>query len=202
MIGLNAHAIKGMIDPVQRIERLQRIEGLVRNITGLVDNLVTMARLDSGVPLRMGAINIGGIVDHVKATMKGAISKARVQVFSESTVPEDLMVQGNLDYLYQAIASILDNAIRYTPPGGTITLRTYPRADQVVLEIQDTGSGIDDQTLPHIFERFYRADQAHSTSGFGLGLPIAQKIVERHGGQIEVESKVAKGSVFRIVLHV
>jgi signal transduction histidine kinase len=150
----------------------------------------------------MDAINIGEIVDHVKATMQGAISKARVQVFSESTLPDDLMIQGNLDYLYQAIASILDNAIRYTAPGGTVTLRSYQRESQIVLEVQDTGSGIDDQTLPHIFERFYRADQAHSTSGFGLGLPIAQKIVERHGGHIEVESKVAKGSVFRIVLNV
>jgi signal transduction histidine kinase len=111
------------------------------------------------------------------------------------------MIQGSLDFLYQAIASILENAIRYTPPGGTITLRTYQQDSQIILEIQDTGTGIDDKTLPHIFERFYRADLAHSTSGFGLGLPIAQKIIERHNGQIEVKTKPGRGSTFRIVLN-
>lgn len=201
MISLNAHAIREMVDPLQRNQRLQRIQDLIRNITGLVDNLVTMARLDSGIPFKMGAIDLAEIVDHVKATMQSAISEARVQVVTESTLPEHLMIEGSLDFLYQAIASLLDNAIRYTPPGGTITLRAYQRDAQVILEIQDTGSGIDPETLPHIFERFYRADQAHSTSGFGLGLPIAQKIVERHDGRIEVDSQVGKGSTFRIVLN-
>jgi signal transduction histidine kinase len=105
--------------------------------------------------------------------------------------------------MHQALNNLVENAQHYTPDGGTITLRSR-RGDHetVILEVQDTGIGIDSKDIPLIFERFYRADKARSTQtgGVGLGLAIVQKIVNRHNGEIEVESAPGKGSLFRLVL--
>ncbi|MEO8393073.1 MAG: sensor histidine kinase, partial [Chloroflexota bacterium] len=81
-----------------------------------------------------------------------------------------------------------------------IVLSTYRRDEVMVIEIKDVGVGISPEALPHIFERFWREDEMHRTPGFGLGLALAQKVVERHGGMIEVESEVGNGSTFRVVL--
>ncbi|HLV35544.1 MAG TPA: sensor histidine kinase, partial [Spirillospora sp.] len=97
---------------------------------------------------------------------------------------------------------VIDNAIQYTPAAGTVSVRTCQRDGQALVEVEDTGIGIDSNDLPHIFNRLYRADKARSTEtgGIGLGLPIAQKIIETHGGKIEVESTPRVGSIFRVWL--
>ena len=102
----------------------------------------------------------------------------------------------------KAIIKLVENAITYTPEGGSITIGTHQWQDQTIISVQDTGIGITADDLPHIFERFYRADQARSTAtgGHGLGLSIAQSIIEAHGGSLKAESAPGKGSTFTVTL--
>jgi two-component system phosphate regulon sensor histidine kinase PhoR len=111
-------------------------------------------------------------------------------------------VLGDPDYLERALANLVDNAVKYTPEGGTLRLSAFARGDSVVLEVADTGIGIPETDLPRIFERFYRVDKSRSREmgGTGLGLAIVKHVVQAHGGSVEVTSRVGQGSTFRIVL--
>jgi signal transduction histidine kinase len=116
-----------------------------------------------------------------------------------------VMVNGDRDRLKQVILNLASNAIQYTPQGGDVYLSLAKISDQARIIIRDTGPGIPAEDLPHIFDRFYRAEKSRTrstSSGFGLGLSIAQWIVEHHGGQIKVESKEGKGTTFVIWLSV
>ena len=98
--------------------------------------------------------------------------------------------------------AILDNALKYTPAGGTVQIRSFALQEEVVIEVEDTGVGIAADDVARIFDRFYRADQARSREvpGSGLGLSIARWIAEIHNGRIEVQSQLGAGSIFRVVL--
>jgi len=95
---------------------------------------------------------------------------------------------------------LLENAYRFTPAEGRITIHAGMMETSLLLNVQDTGEGMPPEVLPHIFESFWRRDEAHSTPGFGLGLTIVQKIIERHQGQIDVESEVKQGTCFHVML--
>lgn len=113
-------------------------------------------------------------------------------------------IRGDEERLQQVLFNLLSNALRHTPTGGTITTRAEPKEDNVVVRVQDTGSGISPDDLPHVFERFYRVDRsrARGTGGSGLGLTIAKRIVEAHGGQIWADSWLGAGSTFSFSLPV
>jgi signal transduction histidine kinase len=98
-----------------------------------------------------------------------------------------------------ALANLLDNAVKFTPPGGRITVGARREGERVRIWVEDTGSGIDPEDLPHIFERFYRGRNAPA-EGSGLGLAIVRWIVEAHGGQVEVHSQPGQGSRFELIL--
>lgn len=183
----------------KREQKAAVIEAQIDGLTRLVDMLQRMSQLDSrgSIELEPGLVN--DIVAEVAATTQYAAAEAHVKLRFEAGegLPSVLL---NEDYLQEAIRQLVENAIRYTPAEGTVTLCTTQQDSSVIIEIADTGIGIPADSLPHIFERFYRLDSAHSTPGFGLGLPIAQSIVETHGGKIVVESEPHKGSVFKIML--
>jgi signal transduction histidine kinase len=116
---------------------------------------------------------------------------------------DQLMVNGDRDRLKQVLINLVANAIQYTPPNGDVFLSLSKVGDQARILCQDSGPGIPAEDLPHIFERFYRAEKSRTrgkSTGFGLGLSIAKWIVEHHGGRIEVNSKEGQGSTFAIWL--
>jgi two-component system OmpR family sensor kinase len=112
---------------------------------------------------------------------------------------DQALVEGDPDRLKQLLLNLIDNALKYTPPGGHITLSLYRDQDWVRISVQDTGIGIPPDVLPHIFDRFYRA-QREGRKGVGLGLSIARWIAEAHGGHLDVESEVGQGSTFTLWL--
>ena len=110
----------------------------------------------------------------------------------------DVAIEGNRSLIAQALANLVDNAIKYTPEGGLIQVRMSVQGVDVVLEVEDSGIGISPQYQQRVFERFYRVDKARSQSlgGTGLGLSIVKNIAERHGGLVSVSSQLGKGSIF------
>ena len=112
-------------------------------------------------------------------------------------------MEGDAGLIKQALRILVDNAVKYTPVGGEIKISVKQRESEVTLTVQDSGIGIPPEAVPHIFERFFRADEsrARSTGGTGLGLSIANWIVERHGGHLEVLSREDIGTRFTIVLR-
>ncbi|MGQ4645817.1 ATP-binding protein [Lyngbya aestuarii] len=116
--------------------------------------------------------------------------------------PAELLIQGHPNYLISLFSNLLDNAIKYTLPTGRVTVQAQSKGNQVLVAVHDTGVGISQEHLPHVFERFYRVEGARSrsTGGAGLGLAIAYEIVRLHGGSLTVESQLNQGTVFTVSL--
>ena len=167
----------------------------------LLEMVLSMTKLDSNDPFDRQPTDINALVS--KSFMRVARElkeKGLSEVIHLDPLLPPLLVDA--DWLSDALEQLLANAIQFTLGGGTISARTYRQDTYGVIEIRDSGIGIQEQDLPHIFERFWRLDKAHSTPGFGLGLPIVQKVVEQHGGTIEVESSPGSGSRFKIQLPI
>ena len=113
-----------------------------------------------------------------------------------------MTVSGDRGTLRRLLIVLLDNAVKYTPAGGKVRISVNHEAQRAVVEVRDSGVGINEADLPHIFERFYRSDKSRSrdSGGAGLGLSIAKWIVEAHRGAIQVESQPERGSTFRVLL--
>ena len=164
----------------------------------LVGDLLALARADAGQKLEMRPVEL----DHLLLEVYG---EARLLAKGVRVTVEDIdqvALPADPDRLKQLILILVDNAVKYTPSGGEVTLSLRKDAATATLEVADSGIGISADDLPHIFERFYRADKARArdAAGTGLGLPIAKWIVEQHGGDISVESSMGKGSIFTIRL--
>ena len=114
--------------------------------------------------------------------------------------PQETRVLGDVGRLRQVLLILLDNALKYTPEGGGITVRVARQGGQARLEVRDTGPGLAPADLPHLFERFYRADKARSSDGTGLGLAIGRWIAEAHGGRIAAATAPEGGALFTVTL--
>ena len=200
IISTSLYLLEKIPDIEKRRHHIRQVDNQVKSIAILVKDLILMAGLDSGT-LVFSFINVDlcSVVRIIKETTRTASQQKQLQLV-EQLSQDSLWVRGDPDQLKDAITRIWENAILYTPDKGTITVRTYAQDEQVVIEISDTGIGIAEEQLPHIFERFYRSDQAGTTRGFGLGLSIAKSIIDKHAGRIEAESQLEKGSAFRIIL--
>jgi len=185
-------------DPDRRAQKAEQIEMQVKRITRLVDSLLLMTRLESNGTLATDQVDIASILQSVCAAAEKTC--ARVHQLTCDTAPDLPSILGDADYLSDAFQQIIDNACRFTPEGGKIEVQARSVDDHIWIEIRDSGSGIPQDVLPRIFETFWRKDAAHTTPGFGLGLPIAQQIVERHGGTITVESEEGHGTTIRVIL--
>jgi two-component system, OmpR family, sensor kinase len=161
----------------------------------LVEDLLTVARGDDeDAPLEFAVGDLGAVAaEAVDAARAAADGKVVIEY-----VPPKGPVEASFDrdQLYRAATVLLDNATKYTPEGGLVTVKVGEENGWVRLAVSDTGVGIPAEDLPRVFERFYRADPARSRGGTGLGLSIARQIAQAHGGEIEAKSKPGKGSTF------
>jgi signal transduction histidine kinase len=180
---------------------LDQIAQQVKYITKLVDALAAIARLDSETDFEFERLQINSLIKDLNLALELEAQEKQLTVISEidSALPP---IQGNSSEIHRALLNIVENAVRYTAPGGIITIRAEQRGESIFIEVQDTGRGISEADIPHIFDRFYRVDVNHSSRGIGLGLAIAKQIIQRHEGTIEVESQLGQGSVFRIIVPI
>ena len=121
-------------------------------------------------------------------------------LYVEANTPPQCLLHGDKSKLQRVVANLLDNAIKYTPPGGKIVVSAEEVEKKVIISVHDTGMGISSEDIPHIFDRFFRADKSRSVPGAGLGLSLVQAIVRRHGGEIKVSSSPGAGTTFKVVL--
>ena len=181
-------------DPATIGVMLAQVERLGR----LVNQLLDLSRLESGeVPLRIEALPLQRLVDDLISEIDMALPGRGVQVRND--VPADLpALSADRERVHQVLFNLVDNAVRFTPVGGSVTVSARRRNGSVEVAVTDTGAGIPPEHLPRLFERFYRADpaRARGEGGTGIGLAIARSVVEAHGGQIRAKSEPGLGSVF------
>lgn len=187
----------GVLKPTP--ERFDTIHAEVQHLQRLVEDLRTLSQADAGeLTLNREAVIPSALLERtVKSYGALAVQKnIELEIWSD---PGLSPLSIDPDRMAQVFGNLITNALRYTPEGGWIKLAAVRDAQSLVLTVQDNGRGIPAEALPHIFDRFYRADQARSQSGeSGLGLAIAKSIVEAHGGKISAESQVGQGTTIKI----
>lgn len=184
--------------PVEREQTVAEAFGETARLARLVSDLLALARADAGVAIRRESVELDRVLMEVLGEARHLVQGQRLGI----TAVEPVLVEGDPDRLRQLLLIPIDNAIRYTPPGGRITVRLERRDDAAEIRIDDTGIGIPERDLPRVFDRFYRADPARTRDpgGTGLGLGIARWIAERHGGAITLTSTPGQGTSARILL--
>lgn len=175
---------------------LSQMEREVDNLTQMVQELLELARIESGkVPLYKKAIRPDDLINSAYSRMKLQAERAGLTI--QLSVSDDLSsVNADSARISQVLLNIIHNAIKFTPPGGEITLSAFNRQNDVVFLVKDNGVGISPANLTRIFERFYKTDRSRSGGGTGLGLSISRHLVEAHGGRIWAESSEGVGSSF------
>jgi two-component system, OmpR family, manganese sensing sensor histidine kinase len=184
-------------EPAEQQRRLEIIATLAKSTSGLISNLLFLARHDGTLdPTRLQRIDLNLLIREL------AQAPPETLQFIVESPDAPVWIDADPDLLKQAIANLLTNAFKYTPEAGTVRLQLQKSAQRAIVSVQDTGIGIPEVDLPHIFERFYRVDTARSrsTGGFGLGLAIAQQIIDSHQGTLRVNSVLEQGSTFWIEL--
>ena len=180
-------------------ERIGSVLEEVARLEHLVSGLLVLSRLDVGEAQREWVdVDLGELTASTADQMRLMAEDRGIQL--ESSELRSALVRGDRGRLKQVIVNLLDNAIRFTPRGGTVTLRTIAGDSYNALEVQDTGIGIPASALPNIFDRFFRVDEARSREdgGAGLGLSIVKSICSAHRAEIEVDSQVGRGSCIRL----
>jgi two-component system, OmpR family, sensor kinase len=202
-------AIRGNLDLVKRYgmdsESLEAIESESDRMARLVNDLLLLARADYGsMQIELSQVDLDTVVTEVFKEAKILARDRALEIRLAAIEPVRMM--GNSDRLKQLMLNLISNAIKFTSDGGTITLALRRAGNMAQLTVCDNGVGIPPQDLERIFDRFYQVDPARSRegegSGAGLGLAIAKWIAESHGGDIEVQSEVGKGTTFTVLLRV
>ena len=178
---------------------LEELGGDVDRLTRLAEDLLTLARADAGrLPVQREAVNAAHLFHAVADEMHPLAEGKNVAL--EVRADEALTIWADADKLLRVLFNLVENALKFAPPGGRITLSAEHEGDCVELAVSDTGAGIPPEHLPHIFERFYRANESHSSraDGAGLGLAIAYSLVSAQGGTMQVQSTVGRGATFII----
>ncbi|MBK8434537.1 MAG: hybrid sensor histidine kinase/response regulator [Chloroflexi bacterium] len=188
-------------DPHLHQKYLANIYNQVERMQQLITDLLDIVKLETGRALVREKVNIRPFLQRVVDDFALVAQESHLELVYESPATE-LIAHIDPQQLGQALHNLLSNAIKYTPKGGRVQLAAEQHHEQMQITVQDTGLGIPEADIPHVFEKFYRvADAAHmSVEGTGLGLSIVQTVVEQHGGRVHLASQLGQGSVFTILV--
>jgi len=201
--------IETLLDNPQTSDKeLSRILGVMerhsKRLGLLVDDLLTLARLESrSAGLQFSDVQLAELFQSVIRDWEKKLAEKQLKVVVDLS-PDARTIRADETRLHEVLYNLLDNALKYSRENGEIRLRAVQRGPEIVLSVTDNGIGISKDDLPRIFERFYRADKARSRElgGTGLGLAIVKHIAQLHGGRVEAESELGKGTTIRVILPV
>ncbi len=200
--GFSQALMDGTVDSSEARHNASRIiEEESRRLLRLVEGLLDLSRLEAGqADLHLSAVAVGPLLRHI-----GDLFSLRAQELDVRLVVEPVDVPdvwGDADRLEQILANLVDNALRHTPPGGEVRLHARRESESTIgLAVTDTGIGIAEEAIPHLFDRFYRSDRPGAQGGTGLGLAIARELALAQGGEVQVESREGEGATFRVLLR-
>lgn len=186
-------------DPVFRKQALSDIRAESDRMARMVTQLLILARADAGAEVGQHAVALDDLVSQTCKQAQKMANGVRF-IVTDSQVLDGAVAFGNAEYLRQALLILLDNAFKYTPSTGEVRVEVGVQDGTARIIVSDTGTGIDADDLPRIFERFFRGKNADDVTGTGLGLPIANWVAHQHGGDIEAVSMPGRGSRFSLVL--
>jgi two-component system phosphate regulon sensor histidine kinase PhoR len=193
-------------EPETSREELTRILSIMerhsKRLQRLVDDLLSLAQLESSqAKLELSVVRVDELLNNLIRDWKEKLAAKNLKVIVDSA-SEALTLRADGTRLEEVLHNLLDNAVKFSPENGQIHLRAVRRGSEMVLSVADNGLGISKEHLPRIFERFYRADKARSRElgGTGLGLAIVKHIAQLHGGRVEAESELGRGTTIRVVL--
>ena len=183
------------------LEYIQNARRSIMNMRGLIDDLLNLAKIESGIQLNVSSLEIKPLLQGCINGIRGAAA-AKMIAIDFSVEPVDLYLAGDLTSINQVFSNLIGNAVKYTSPEGKVTVKAEKNGDAVLVTIQDTGLGISPEDQARIFDRFYRVrrPETDNIEGTGLGLAIVKRLVEIHRGQIGVESRLGEGSKFFVRL--
>ena len=165
----------------------------------LIDNMLFLAKSDAGTAaLQLSEVNFSELAEACALHFEPVAFERNILI--DADITPGLTLQGDATQLTQLTHILTDNAVKYAEPDSTVTMRLYRQNDKTVFSVNNRGNVIAKENLAHLFDRFYRADKSRSTEGYGLGLSIAQRIVENMKGSISVESNETNGTTFRVRL--
>ncbi len=194
----------GLEDPDVNVRFLTRINEQADRLHQLILDMLSLARLDSGDSgwERRPLAVVPAVEGYVESHRARAESKGLTIVFRTTSISRADAIMGDEEALRQIVDNLIDNAIKYTPEGGRVEVGCRLAADEIRIEVSDTGIGIPRDELPRVFERFYRVDKARSRElgGTGLGLSIVKHLTQALEGRVEVESRLGRGSTFTVYL--
>jgi two-component system phosphate regulon sensor histidine kinase PhoR len=181
---------------------LSRALNNTRRLNETVDDLISISKLEVGMKLSKRYFGINEFLKGVIGELKYLSDNKKIVINFNSDVSDKTQVLADADKIKQVMENLIDNAVKYTPEAGTININVISGEKDVSISVEDNGSGIPQEDLPRIFERFYRVekDRSREKGGSGLGLSIVKHILELHNIQIKVESEVNKGTKFEFAL--
>jgi PAS domain S-box-containing protein len=200
-INMKLYLLTRITNPAEQAEHIREMKSLTGRMTKMIDDLLTLARLENIEEQNSSHFAINQLLNEV-CEQFAALAREKQIVFDMQLPPVDLPIVASREDISRALMNLIDNAIRYTPVGGTIVVSSMTNGPEITIQVRDTGIGIAAEDVPYLFQRFFRATNARAEdpSGTGLGLPIVKKIAEKHHGRIEVHSELGKGSTFALYL--
>jgi len=202
MRGFLEAILDGSVPAGEQQEYMTIVLDETKRLSGLVTNLLDLSKIESGnFPMFKKAFDVNELIRRTLITFETRIEEKRLNI--EADFEEDsCAVYADPDHITQVLRNLVDNAIKFTPEGGTVSVKTGIKENKASISVADTGKGIPKEDLNQIWERFYKVEKAHTpgSEGTGLGLSIVKKIIEQHGEEITVESEPGKGTKFTFQL--
>lgn len=206
-LGAPLAVVKGYVELIkmdgplnkQQTHDLAGITEAADQMKAIVEDLLELGQIEAVEDLRTETVVLSDTVESTVASFRALAEVSTIDLVLEPC-SQDLVVEGNPSLLARALDNLVENAIKYTPPGGNVTVSVGCRYQEVIVSVADNGPGISEQDLPRVFEKFFRARDHQDHTGTGLGLAIVRSIVERHGGRVWAECQADQGSIFSIAL--